>query len=65
MNDGPMVAGSGTPPSLPSVGQRAGQFVSVSECGMAATMATSVLMLAMAPAPEPVVSEMVTVGLEV
>ena len=41
MNDGPRVAGSGTPPSLPSVGQLAGK----PEVAMAGTILTSVLFL--------------------
>ncbi len=42
--DGPAVAGSGTPPSLPSVGQVAGHFVEPG-CGIAGTILTSVRML--------------------
>ena len=41
MNDGPMKAGSGTPPSLPSVGQPEGK----PDVATAGTMPTSVLLL--------------------
>src|SRR5450759_3959078 len=43
IHDGPTVAGSGTPPALPSVGQEAGQVRSVEGLGTAGTILTSVL----------------------